>query len=153
MRLNCAKIARLGGAALLALCLAGCQSNSERDLIARDRRMQEDQMWAMQDYMQQYQHLVCQFRSENAALRRQLNIEHSGAVGEREPQPAPRVPSSPPGNFPEAPRPSLENKQAPSPNIEMPDIPPLKQGTSIDTSTRNESFAEHESGHAKSDRY
>ena len=54
----------------MAFSIAGCQSNADRDLIARDRRMQEDQMWAMQDYIQQYQQLVCQFRSENASLRR-----------------------------------------------------------------------------------
>ncbi len=53
-------------------------------------------MWAMQDYIQQYQQLVCQFRSENASLRRQLNDEHSGPLVEREPLPAPRMPASPP---------------------------------------------------------
>src|SRR3954451_13875049 len=96
MRLNCAKVARLAGAALLSLFVAGCQSNSERDLIARDRRIQEDQMWAMQDYIQQYQRLVCQFRSEKASLRRQLNDDRNGVVVDHEPQPVPRMPNNPP---------------------------------------------------------
>src|SRR4051794_2196829 len=82
-RLNCARFARLTSTALMALSIAGCQSNSERDLMARDRRTQEDQMWAMQDYLQQYQQLICRFRSENASLRRQLNDERSAPVVER----------------------------------------------------------------------
>jgi hypothetical protein len=122
----------------MVLGIVGCQSNSDRDLIARDRRMQEDQMWAMQDYIQQYQHLVCQFRSENASLRRQLNDERSGPAVEREPQPAPRVPSSSSPtnrvpNFPNSPPPGIEKKQTPPSNIDMPDVPPLQQGTSNDT--------------------
>src|SRR5215211_3933533 len=92
--MHCARTARVAGLALIVLAIVGCQSNAERDLIARDRRMQEDQMWAMQDYIQQYQQLVCRFRSENASLRRQLNDDRSGATGE--PLPVPRTPVSPP---------------------------------------------------------
>src|SRR4051794_24092602 len=143
MRLNCAKVARLAGAALFSLFVAGCQSNSERDLIARDRRMQEDQMWAMQDYIQQYQQLVCRFRSENASLRRQLNDDRNGATVERE---LPRTPVIPPAtnrmpNIPGSPAPG-EKKQAPSPNIEMPDVPPLSRETSIDTGSWTHSYAQ-----------
>jgi hypothetical protein len=141
----------------MAFSIAGCQSNSERDLMARDRRTQEDQMWAMQDYLQQYQQLICRFRSENASLRRQLNDERSAPVVEREPQPVPRTPSNPPAtnrapNLPGSPPPGIE-KQTPSPNIEMPDIPPLKQGASIDTRNRYQSPAERESGQSEPDRY
>lgn len=146
MRLNCAKVARLAGAALLSLCVAGCQSNSERDLIARDRRMQEDQMWAMQDYIQQYQQLVCRFRSENASLRRQLNDDRSGATTNREPLPVPRTPVKPPAtnrmpNIPGSPAPG-EKKEVPSPNIEMPDVPPLSRETSIGTGSWTHSYAQ-----------
>lgn len=56
----------------LAGALVGCQSNSDRDLIARDRRMQENQIYALQDYVKQYQQLVCRYRAENASLRSQL---------------------------------------------------------------------------------
>jgi hypothetical protein len=140
----------------VALCVAGCQSNADRDLIARDRRMQEDQMWAMQDYIQQYQQLVCQFRSENASLRRQLNDDRSGAVVE--PQPTPRMPVSPPKtnrapNLPYSPPAGIEKKQNPSPNIEMPDVPPLNQGTSIDANSWYRAVAVHDRGKANLDRY
>src|SRR4051794_12383632 len=146
MRLNCAKIARLGGAALLAVCVAGCQSNAERDLVARDRRMQEDQMWAMQDYLQQYQQLICRFRSENASLRRQLNVEHGGAVVDGESLPGPGVPSNPPvlnraPDLPDLSPRSSGNKQAPSPNIDIPDLPPLNQGSSTNMPNSYESLA------------
>src|SRR5436190_3392781 len=157
MRLNCARIARLTWIALMAFSTAGCQSNSERDLMARDRRTQEDQMWAMQDYLQQYQQLICRFRSENASLRRQLNDERSAPGVEREPQPVPRTPSNPPAtnrapNFPSSPPPGIE-KQSPSPNIEMPDVPPLKQGTSTDARNRYQSLADLGGAQVEPDRY
>jgi hypothetical protein len=153
-RLNCARIARLASIALMALLIAGCQSNSERDLIARDRRMQEDQMWAMQDYIQQYQQLVCQFRSENASLRRQLNEDHSGAAVEREPQPVPvsQPPTGRAPNYRSTSPPGTDQKQAPSPGVEMPDVPPLKQGTSINRRNQYGSLAD-EGGQATLDRY
>jgi hypothetical protein len=59
-------------AALSVAVIAGCQNNSERDLIARDRRLQEDQIFALQDYITQYQRLLCQYRTENASLKRQM---------------------------------------------------------------------------------
>ena len=142
----------------MAFFIAGCQSNSDRDLIARDRRMQEDQMWAMQDYIQQYQQLVCQFRSENASLRRQLNDDRNSSAAEREPQPVPRTPVSQPPtsrapNYPDSSPPGTEQKQVPSPpNIQMPDVPPLKQGTLIDRRNQYESLAD-ESGRANLERY
>jgi hypothetical protein len=154
--LNCARIARLTSIALLAFSISGCQSNSDRDLVARDRRMQEDQMWAMQDYLQQYQQLICRFRSENASLRRQLNEEHSGVV-DGNPQPATRMPisaqpMSPTPNYPNTAPPAVEPKQVPPSSIEMPDVPPLKQGTSINTRNQNQSVADG-SGNAGLDRY
>jgi hypothetical protein len=120
--------------------------------------MQEDQMWAMQDYLQQYQQLICRFRSENASLRRQLNVEHSGAVVDGEPLPGPGVPGSAPvlNRAPALPdlRPrGIENKQAPSPNIDMPDVPPLNQGSSINMPSSYESLAQNERGKASNDRY
>jgi hypothetical protein len=157
-RLNCAKAARPTLAALVVLCIAGCQSNAERDLVARDRRMQEDQMWAMQDYIQQYQQLVCRFRSENASLRRQLNEEHASVPAEREPQPMPRTQPNRPATkngpqFDNSRSPSIEQRPAPNPNIEMPDVPPLKQGTSIDDGHTHKSFAIDENGPPNQDRY
>ena len=54
------------------VAVVGCQNNSQRDLMARDRRMQEDQIYALQDYITQYQQLLCRYRSENCELKRQL---------------------------------------------------------------------------------
>ena len=115
--------------------------------------MQEDQLWAMQDYVQQYQQLVCQFRSENASLRRQLSEDRSGAVG-RETQPPPHTPVRPSENggvpkFQGSPAPGPNQKQGPSPKVETPDVPPLGQGTSIDLRKRSRSLAESENSQAE----
>jgi hypothetical protein len=153
--LNRARIARLIPVALVALCIAGCQSNSERDFIARDQRRQEDQMWAMQDYIQQYQQLVCRFRSENAALRRQLNDERSGA--EMSPQPAPtRATTSPPYRNapPNQPAPGTQpNNQSAPPGSDAPDVPPLQGGSASEPIHWDEPFAQLRSQAGGPDRW
>ena len=35
-------------------------------------RLQEDKIYALQDYLSEYQQLVCQYRSENEALKEQM---------------------------------------------------------------------------------
>ena len=71
----------------MALVLsAGCQTAGQNDLVTRELRNQEDQIYAMEDYLAQYQQLLCQVRAENASLRRQ--IRESGG----EPLPAPSSP-------------------------------------------------------------
>lgn len=147
MRWNCAKFARPVLAALSILCIAGCQNNGERDLMARDRRMQEDQMWAMQDYIQQYQQLVCRFRSENAALRRQLSDGSTGAVVDRQPQRIQPTPMNSPGmsntpNYNNAPQPGVKNNTPPAPKVDMPDVPPLGTGTSNGVDDRYQAVAD-----------
>lgn len=52
--------------------LAGCQSNVERDVVEREMRQQEDQIYALQDYLSEYQQLLCNARAENAQLKRQM---------------------------------------------------------------------------------
>lgn len=52
--------------------VCGCQSGAQSDLVARELRMQEDQIYAMEDYLGQYQRLLRQCRAENAALRQQV---------------------------------------------------------------------------------
>lgn len=117
----------------MLLVLTGCQTdNSQRDLIARDRRMQEDQVYAMQDYVRQYQNLVCQYRSENASLRRQLAQSSDTGPDQSEPQPMPatRRPSAPSAPQFQTPQTPSENQQQPEdPQIDVPavpDVPPLK---------------------------
>lgn len=115
-------------------------------------------MWAMQDYIQQYQQLVCRFRSENASLRRQLNEEHAGVPVECEPQPMPSTQSTRPAikNGPQLenpPSPGIEERPSPTPSVEMPDVPPLKQGTSIDDGYAYKSLAIDERGQRNQDRH
>jgi hypothetical protein len=146
-------LARLAGLALAFVVVTGCQNNSERDLIARDRRMQEDQIYALQDYITQYQRLLCQYRSENCALKRQLS---EGSVSEpSEPTPVPRRRiGSPPTNS----APAFQSPQTPSkndaqplppstppadpPEVDAPEVPPLKATTSNEESATTESLVD-----------
>jgi hypothetical protein len=138
----------LAGAALSIAAVVGCHNNSERDLIARDRRMQEDQIYALQDYISQYQQLVCRYRSENESLRRKLS---DGRVAEPEPEPSEPRPrtrdrSSAPTSTPQfqAPQtPSSEEQSPPPPAppvIEAPDVPPLKTTTTGEAALTNDSL-------------
>lgn len=52
--------------------LSGCRSGAQTDLVQREMRQQEDQIYALQDYLAEYQELVCQFREENESLKRRL---------------------------------------------------------------------------------
>ncbi len=146
-RRHCAKLTRLCAVALTVLVIAGCQSNGERDLIARDRRMREDQMWAMQDYIQQYQQLVCQFRSENASLRRQLNEMQNGTSVDRGIQPSPRAPIAPPATHQVPPpqqntTPRVDQPPTSAPDVDSPDIPPLGQNKLRNLSNNSQLIAE-----------
>lgn len=94
--------------------------------------MQEDQVYAMQDYVRQYQNLVCQYRSENASLRRQLAQNSDSGPDQSEPQPMPptRRPSAPSAPQFQTPQTPGGNQQPPEdPQIDVPavpDVPPLK---------------------------
>jgi hypothetical protein len=88
-------------------------------------------MYAMQDYISQYQQLVRRYRSENSALQCQLARERGGTIVEGEPQSMPRTPANLPNprNGPKIevpPIPGTEKKQGTSPDLEMPEVPPLK---------------------------
>ena len=98
--------------------------------------MQEDQIYSMQDYIHQYQQLVCQYRNENASLKRQLSQGYSGSEPDAaEPQPIPsrRASPAPPAIKP-APQfeppvtPGVKQAQPPEQQIEI-DVPPLKQSS------------------------
>jgi hypothetical protein len=133
----------LGRALGLALALAavgGCQSNSERDLIARERRMQEDQIYALQDYVTQYQQLLCRYRQENSALRQQMA---GGYVVEPQPSPPPpprtrngrQAPNtSPRFQPPRTPNKEQQTPRATQPDIDAPDIPPLNSANGSEAS-------------------
>jgi hypothetical protein len=57
----------------LILALVGCHGGAQTDVVEREMRWQEDQIYAMEDYIQQYQQLLCEYRAENCALKRQIN--------------------------------------------------------------------------------
>ena len=62
----------------MLLALVGCKSNGQTDLVEREMRQQEDQIYAMQDYLNNYQQLLCQTRAENESLKQQLAERAAG---------------------------------------------------------------------------
>lgn len=147
----------LSGLALALGSACGCQSNSQTDLLARDRRMEEDQLYAMQDYIAQYQQLVCKYRSENASLRRRLAEEQNNYRRDNQPQPQPstREPNwsttSGPPKTETGPTPApLKQPAQPTtptpgaPNMEPPDVPPL--------GTHSSDAGDHESSPASQEK-
>jgi hypothetical protein len=108
----------------LALALlAGCKSGVERDVVQREMRQQEDQIYAMQDYISEYQQLLCDARSENASLKRQMakgQFREGSATGTSDD--ANTLPSSSDAS-PSTPA-STEPEIAPA-TITPPDVPPL----------------------------
>jgi hypothetical protein len=82
----------------------------------------------MGDYISQYQQLVCQYRSENATLRRQLSAVRSGTATVRDPLLIPQRDPSLPGTRSGSP---AGIPQTPIPKLEQPDVPPLGQGASL----------------------
>lgn len=114
-RLAWASSAALSCAAFVALLFAGCQSSGQYDQAARELRMQEDELYALENYLEEYQRLVCKYRTENAALKRQL------AANGVEPTPAgPDVDLTPPTN-------------GTPPEIGVPDVPPLEGASAGDS--------------------
>jgi hypothetical protein len=58
---------------LVVPLLAGCRNDaSQRDAYIRELRMHEDQIYELQDHMNEYQCLLREQRKENARLRQQL---------------------------------------------------------------------------------
>ncbi|MEX2169814.1 MAG: hypothetical protein WD851_10925 [Pirellulales bacterium] len=77
--------------ALGALFSVGCRSRSERDLVERELRMQEDQVYALEDYVAEYQEIVRRCRCENVELRRQLEELQSTTPSSSQKSTAPPV--------------------------------------------------------------
>ncbi len=100
--------------------------------------MQEDQIYAMEDYLAQYQQLLCEVRAENAALKRQiaeaadcdtLPAPSQGGESTRRRERAPtRGPSfQSPGRTP-----ADSQRESEEMEIEIiePDVPPVQETTS-----------------------
>jgi hypothetical protein len=117
--------------------VAGCQSGVQRDVVERELRQQEDQIYSLQDYLSEYQQLLCDARRENAALKRQLvqgQFQEDGTGELPEPTKSLTAPrsaaptSSSPSATPPTPPPGTS---APSGNstIVPPEVPPLDLST------------------------
>jgi hypothetical protein len=120
LKSRCALFAA-GLATLLPLC--GCQSGAQSDLVAREMRLQEDKIYALQDYLAEYQQLVRQYRAENEALKR--GLQEGGSAGSNR-NVAPLAPSRDAS-------PADRRNQGPQlPNVPVPDhtIPPLDDQSS-----------------------
>ncbi len=127
---------RIGGLLLAMLFLTGCQSGGQQDLVVREMRQQEDQIFAMQNYLEDYQKLLCQYRADNAALKRQLaegrsseprsKDDNSNSPKELEPRKrrtSPPKESDQDSNSEPDRGPNME--LPPAPEITDPEVPPL----------------------------
>ena len=137
MKVFAAKVVRTHSAAnAVALVLAlsaifstGCRSRSERDLVERELRMHEDQVYALEDYVAEYQEIVRRIRCENMELRRQLEELRSTEPGVSMKSTGPATLPPPDDTWsPERPRPRslLDRRSQPQPDPFKDEQPPAK---------------------------
>lgn len=98
------------GLLLAAGLVAGCKSDLNQQLLERELRYQEDQIYQLQDELQEKCARLERAAQENVSLRRQLG------VGENDPAAAPRT-------NPVRPRPATAAPGLVPPAIEAPDLP------------------------------
>lgn len=117
-------------AALSCLALAGCKSDLNQQILERELRYQEDQIYQLQDDLQDKCARLDSVATENASLRRQLGVtEADPLTGSRTGRPRPTaVPAAvavPPAiQIPEAIRPPAAPAGGLSPPA-LDNIPPL----------------------------
>jgi hypothetical protein len=73
-------IAMLGGSSLIGL-VTGCKTDVHSQLLERELRLQEDQIYCLQDKLESKCYQLDQLADENASLRRQLGIVDSSPAG------------------------------------------------------------------------
>jgi hypothetical protein len=95
---------------MAAALLAGCKSDLNQQLLERELRYQEDQIYQLQDELQEKCARLERTSQENVSLRRQLG------VGDNDPAAAPR-------QNPVRPRPATAVPGLVPPAIEAPDLP------------------------------
>ena len=93
-----------------ATLLAGCKSDLNQQLLERELRYQEDQIYQLQDELQEKCARLDRMAGENTSLRRQLG------VADNDPGVAPRA-------NPSRPRPASAAPGLVPPAIEVPDLP------------------------------
>jgi hypothetical protein len=106
---------RLGPlAAGIALCLVGCKSDLNQQLLERELRYQEDQIYQLQDELAEKCARLEYVAGENSSLRKQLGVSDADSAAPSRGR-RPRTPGVPPAtNVP--------------PAIEIPDAPRLPRG-------------------------
>ena len=95
---------------LAAAMVTGCKSDLNQQLLERELRYQEDQIYQLQDELQEQCARLERVAGENTSLRRQLG------VAENDPAVAPRA-------NPARPRPATAAPGLVPPAIEVPDLP------------------------------
>lgn len=74
-------------ALLLLIAPLGCRSQGELDLAERDMRLQENRIYKLQEYVQQYQQMLEDCHAENEALRKQIAASGRTPVAPSSPKP------------------------------------------------------------------
>lgn len=116
-------------ALLLLIAPLGCRSQGELDLAERDMRLQENRIYRLQEYVQQYQHMLEDCQAENESLRKQL--ADSGKT--------PDTSSAKPRTLRELLNSNTNSSKKPStspesagPDLNLPDTPSVDLGTEFD---------------------
>ena len=110
---------------------AGCQSGVERDVVQREMRQQEDQIYALEDYLSEYQQLLCDARTENAMLKRKIvqgqyrGDRANGRGDQSESLPSPPTTRRSDTRAPAA-EPSVIPPEVPPLDLSEPAVPPLE---------------------------
>ncbi|MEM6656055.1 MAG: hypothetical protein AAF596_09650 [Planctomycetota bacterium] len=117
----------------------GCNNGKQlqRDLITRELRLQEDEIYRLEDYLEEYQRKVCALRKENRELKEQIagETERNGDAAAEPPEllggehSLLDLPDDP---APEPPRPGSETTDD---RFVPPDVPRFEFGTPADPPT------------------
>ena len=108
---------------MLAILLAGCRSDPNRELLERELRLQEDKIYQLQGHVNDMSASLEACRRENALLKRELG---SGEAGQSSPAEELPVPSRPAD---ERPRRKSSPSAPPAGTLQPPDVSP---GVEID---------------------
>jgi len=103
-------------AAAIALCAAGCKSDLNQQLLERELRYQEDQIYQLQDELAEKCARLESVAGENSILRKQLGVSDADPAAPSRGRRT-RAPGVPPAT-------------AVPPAIEIPDLPGLPRGGS-----------------------
>ncbi|MFM8290435.1 MAG: hypothetical protein ACKOC4_01895, partial [Planctomycetia bacterium] len=108
--------------ALATSLVVGCKSDFNQQLLERELRYQEDQIYQLQDELQEKCARLDRMAGENTSLRRQLGVSDSDpAAG---PRAAPVRPRSGGVSAPVLVPPAIEVPDAPQPSAPQPSGPP-----------------------------